>query len=68
MILQDGAQILIEAVTKFARLKKYWTINGGGQFHLRRRSRLPAFVNLFTEEDVFKQPPPKIVYIWMRLS
>ena len=49
MILQDGAQILTEAVTKFARLEKYWTIHGGDQFHLRRRSHLPAFINLFTE-------------------
>ena len=45
MILQDGAQILTEEVTKFA----YWSINGGSLFHLRRRSRLPNFVNLFME-------------------
>jgi hypothetical protein len=47
MILQGGAQILTEAVTKSNRLEKCRTINGGGHFYLwRRLKKLPPKINL----------------------
>jgi midasin (ATPase involved in ribosome maturation) len=72
MILQDGAKTLTEAVTKSNRLKKCRTINRGGHFQLRRRSKLPALKNRFTEVVktmvVLRQLPPKMVYFLRRSS
>jgi len=59
MILEDGAQTLMEAGTKSNRLLKCWAINGGGHFYLRRRSRFTEAVKI--------QPSRKIdLWRWSR--
>jgi hypothetical protein len=49
MILVVTAQTLTEAVKKSNRLEKCLMINGGGHFHLRRRSQLTISQNAFME-------------------
>jgi len=52
MILRDTAQTLTEAVTKFNRLVKCPTINGGGRLIYRGTQKMTASQTRFTEADV----------------